>query len=175
MDEFKTMTKYSSIQLYPKLYGDRAEHALEILKEFMISEHLKFFEPMEGAQDLLDTLYKGGIPMGLVSNKRHLFVTREIDHAGWTHYFKAIVGAGVAENDKPSADPLLHALDQAGLKPGRHVLFVGDTVSDLECAANAGCDCAFLYHAHPENPLIAQYKPALAVKDCPALLQELTI
>jgi phosphoglycolate phosphatase len=174
LDEFKGMMKYSSLQLYPKIYGDRAGEGLEILKAFMADEHLKYLDPMAGAAVLLDHLHQSGVPMGLVSNKRHMFVVREVEHAGWGHYFKAVIGAGEAANDKPSADPLILALSRAGLQPGPDILYVGDTEADLECAANAGCTQAFLYHASPDNPLISKHNPDISVQDCGALQTYLT-
>lgn len=166
LDEFKNNMKFSSRQLYPIVYGDKADEAMDVLAKFMDDNHLLNIELIEGAVDLLEILHKAKIPMGVVSNKRQSFLTREIAHLGWDKYFSAIVGAGVAARDKPEADPLLLALDQAGLKPGKDILYIGDTEPDLLCGAAAGCRVAFLYHSQPDNPLIKKYNPYYAAKNC---------
>lgn len=166
LEEFKDNMKFSSRQLYPMVYGDKAPEAMDILAKFMDDNHLKNIELIDGAIELLESLHKAGVPMGVVSNKRQSFLTREIDHLGWNQYFKAIVGAGVAARDKPEADPLVLALDQAGLKPGPDILYIGDTEPDLLCAGAAGCKVAFLYHAQPDNPLIKKYNPLYTAKNC---------
>lgn len=166
MDEFKGNMKYSSLQLYPKIYGDQTNEALEVLKAFIMANHLHHLELIDGAVQLLDRLNAANIPMGVVSNKRHMFVVREVEHLGWSHYFKAVVGAGEAGNDKPDSAPLVLALGRAGLSPGPHILYVGDTVTDLECADNTGCRAGFLYHENPQNPLISKHNPEIAVKNC---------
>lgn len=165
-DEFKENMRFSSRQLYPVVYGDKADEAMDILAQFMNDNHLKNIQLIDGAIELLESLHKAGIPMGVVSNKRQSFLTREIAHLGWGPYFKSVVGAGIAPRDKPEADPLVMALDQAGLKPGPEVLYIGDTETDLLCAGAAGCTVAFLYHAQSDNPLIQKYNPSYSAKNC---------
>lgn len=173
LDEYREAMKYSSRQLYPQLYGDRTDEAMNVLKDFVVANHLDFLKLMDGAEELLHSIFETGTPMGLVSNKRHLFLTREVEHLGLSRYFQVVLGAGEAANDKPSADPLLLAMQRAGLAMGPDVLYVGDTESDLECSANAGCGAAFLYFEEPENPLINKYNPEIVVRDCRALAARL--
>lgn len=173
MDEYRQAMKFSARQLYPQLYGDRTDDALDVLKDFVIAHHLDFLEPIDGAVELVRGLHAAGFPLGVVSNKRHIFLTREVDHLGLAPYFQAILGAGEAENDKPAADPLLLALSRAGLSPGADVLYVGDTEADLSCATAAGCGAAFLYFEEPENLLINKHNPEIVVRDCRALAARL--
>lgn len=170
-DEFKDNMKYSSRQLYPQVYGDKADQAMDILAQYMNDNHLKNIQLIDGATALLQSLHQAGIPMGVVSNKRQSFLTREIGHLGWDRYFKSVVGAGVAARDKPEADPLILALEQAGVEPGKDVLYIGDTETDLLCASAAGCTAAFLYHAQADNPLIQKYNPSYSAKNCEDLAE----
>jgi phosphoglycolate phosphatase len=168
-DEYKDNMKYSSVELYPKVYGANSAAAMDVLAKFMESNHLQNLVTMDGADALLDALHQANVPMGVVSNKRQAFLVREVTHLGWDKYFKAIVGAGVAARDKPEGDPLVLALSNAGLKPGPHVLYVGDTETDLLCAGAAGCKTAFLYHSQPNNPLIQKHNPEMVAKNCEEL------
>lgn len=166
LDEYKIQMKHSAKDLYPKLYGNRTQEAMDVLAVFVEANHLTNLKLCEGALDILNALHVAGIPMGVVSNKRQAFLEREITHLGWNKYFQAIVGAGIAANDKPSGDPLVLALSKAGLTPGAEILYIGDTETDLLCATAAGCRTAFLYFAQPDNPLIQKHKPAVVAANC---------
>ncbi len=174
-DEYKEHMRFSSVELYPRIYGNQADEAVKVLGEFVENNHLETLTVTEGAEALLESLHQINIPMGVVSNKRQAFLIREINHLGWEKYFKAIVGAGVAAKDKPEGDPLIFALAKADLQPGPDILYVGDAETDLLCAGAAGCATAFLYHAQPDNPLIQGYNPKMVVKNCIDLANELLL
>lgn len=168
-DDFKKNFKYSSRQLYPKIYPGREQESFDLLAKFMDDNHLQNLKLLDGALELIEFLHQSGIVMGVVSNKRDAFVKREVSHLGWDKYFKVVAGAGYATMDKPDAEPLVKALGEAGLSPGQDVYFVGDTETDLLCAKNAGCIGILLFHDNPNNPLIQQYNPHIAVANCVAL------
>lgn len=165
-EEYLKALLYSTRELYPRIYGDRAAEGQEILYNFIKENHLKQLSLLEGGEEILMALAERGIPMGLVSNKRDDVLRREVEHLGWQKYFDVYMGAGVAKLDKPSGAPLLHALDLHSKKPPiEHVLYVGDTESDLACAQDAGCNVAFLMHEPYRTDLVAKYAPAYTAKN----------
>lgn len=171
-EEYKKAIVFSTRELYPRLYGDRAGEAQEMLYNFIRDNHLQSLELLEGAQDLVETLFGHGVTMGVVSNKRHDILRREVEYLGWDKYFVVYNGAGVAKADKPSGEPLRYALEEHGQGLGAaDVIYIGDTESDLGCAADAGCPVAFIRHGkHDELAgLISQYKPAHVVDTLPEL------
>ncbi len=160
-EEYAKALVYSTRELYPKLYAERALEAQEMLYAFIHANHLKHLRLIDGAKELLEAVVATGAPMGLVSNKRNDVLRREVEHLGWEKYFDVYLGAGVAEKDKPSGAPLLYALAHHSAKPQiEHVLYVGDTESDLGCAQDAGCKVAFLMHEPHRHDLVAKYAPA---------------
>lgn len=171
-EEYRKAIVFSTRELYPKLYGDRAGEAQEMLYSYIKDNHLQALELLEGAHDLIETLFAHGVTMGVVSNKRHDVLRREVEHLGWEKYFVVYNGAGVAKADKPSGEPLRYALAEhgKGLTPD-DVIYVGDTESDLGCAADAGCEVAFIRHGKHEllAGLISQYKPTYVVDTLPEL------
>lgn len=174
-EEFKGHTKFSSVQLYPRIYGDRAQEAMGFLEQFMNENHLKpeNLVLLDGVKPFLEEAAQAGIVMGVVSNKRHMFITREISHMGLDRYFVSVVGAGVAANDKPSADPLLFALKESGLEAGRDVWFVGDTEPDILCARAAGCPAILLHRDKDHQTLIDLHKPEMVVRDMASFRERL--
>ena len=160
-EEYFKFILYSTRELYPKVYGPKAAEAQDILYQYIADNHLERLNTLKGAIDILEYLHSRKVPMGVVSNKRHDTLEREIRHLGWDRFFGCYVGAGVAEFDKPSPAPLLYALAAHPDKPNiENVLYVGDMESDLACAEGAGCPCAFLTHTNNSAELVERYKPA---------------
>jgi len=169
-EEYMQAIVYSSRELYPRLYGDRSEEARAVLADYIHAHHLQALKVMDGAEDLLETLLARNVPMGVVSNKTHEFLQREIAHLGWEKYFPVRNGAGIAPKDKPSGAPLLHALAMHPAKPLLEgVIYVGDMESDLGCGLEAGCPVAFIRTDPRSDALIEQYKPAYVVTDMAGL------
>ncbi len=168
--EFRSNLRHSARELYPRLYAENAQDALERLYDYVKTHHLAALEVIDGAPEVLDALQKAGIPTALISNKRHEVLLREVGHLGWTDRFVTCVGAGQAPRDKPAADPLHMAVERSGLDfPMDSLWYVGDTVTDLEVAAAAGCRSVLLLDGENKEELIDQYKPFLVLEDCRAL------
>jgi phosphoglycolate phosphatase len=169
-EEYRAAMVSSTREIYPVLYGDKAQEAQDILYAFILENHLKHLEVLEGARELIEFLGARNAPMGIVSNKRHDVLRREVEHLGWQKYFGVYNGAGVAAKDKPSGAPLLFALNQFPHKVDiKDVLYVGDTESDLGCARDAGCEAVYIRQELFKPELVKQYKPAYVVDDLAAL------
>ena len=153
----------SARETYPKIYGDRAAEAQKQLYEFVDKHHLEYLEVLDGASAILGSLAEKNIPVGVVSNKRHEVLLKEITQLGWDRYIKAAVGAGEAEEDKPSAQPFrlaMRRVDEA-LTP-RDILYVGDTETDMLCARNTGVECVYIHHGNPRAVLLETYAPSFS-------------
>ncbi|PZQ48030.1 MAG: HAD family hydrolase [Micavibrio aeruginosavorus] len=174
-EEYAEAIVYSTRELYPKIYGEKSEEAQEMLYSYVQENHLKELILIEGAREVLEYLAEKSVPMGLVSNKRHDVLRREVEHLGWQKFFGVYNGAGAAPRDKPSGEPILYAI---GLHPDKpdigNVIYVGDTESDLSAAKEAGCPVIFIRHGKDAEALISLYKPAYVV-DSLAELKEVLI
>lgn len=165
-EEYAEAIVSSTRELYPKIYGDKAQAAQDMLYAYVYDNHLQQLALIDGAAELMKWLFGLGVPMGLVSNKRHDILQREVEHLGWQKYFGVYNGAGAAPQDKPSGVPLLHALSQhsSGLAVS-DIVYVGDTESDLACAAEAGCPVIFIQHPPIREGLVEKYRPSHVVTD----------
>lgn len=148
----KSETKYrvhrSMREEFPELFGKRWQEAADIyLGE--IKKNKSSVMPIEGAEQILEHLKKfDELYVAVVSNKSSEMLNKEIDELGWRHYFSNIVGAGDAELDKPSPYPVKLALTGSDLEINKnHMWFIGDSITDMECAHNSSC-AAILYGEH---------------------------
>ena len=160
MDRFLGQASQSAREYYPTVYGDKAEEAQKILYDFVEAHHLTYIEPMDNVIEILDFIKGNAKPLGVVSNKRHATLNLEMDQMGWRSYFKTVIGAGVAEKDKPSKAPIIMAVQEIdkNIDP-KEILYIGDTETDLLCAQNVGCDVAFIQSDKERPDLIEKYQP----------------
>lgn len=162
----------SARESYPDIYGDDAPAALETLYKFVGENHLSYLRPLPDAEALLRVLFDKGIPIGIVSNKRHCTLAREIQEIGWSDMIAAYMGAGEAPEDKPSALPLQMVMKQIDpALTNTDVLYVGDTETDLICARNADVACALLLGPHAQPDVIARYSPRHVFKELNEFIQ----
>lgn len=165
MEEYTKHMHHSSRELYPRLYGDRSDEAIEMLFDFVTAHHLEDLSALPGAIALVESLRDAGVPFGIVSNKRDAVLHVEIAHMGWRDLSVISIGAGIAARDKPSGDPILYATEKAGIDIGK-IWYIGDTIADLEAAAAAGCPCILITNGQDKSALIERYKPLHVVSDC---------
>ncbi len=156
----------STRELYPLLYGERWQEAEQLFYDFFFENHLTDVNPFMDTLALLDAIDARKVPMGVVSNKRQVFLAREIEHIKWNRYFGSIVGAGEAEKDKPSSAPLKMAATMIAKDlTNIDILYVGDTETDLKCAADMDCDCALILRGRDMTQIIDQHNPKYVFDD----------
>jgi phosphoglycolate phosphatase-like HAD superfamily hydrolase len=73
----------------------------------------------------------------VASNKLGKFSRAIFEHFQLQKYFAVIVGDGDVAQNKPDPEMIYFALDKMGLKK-EEVIFVGDSVIDIQTAKNAG-------------------------------------
>ena len=168
--EVKARTRLSLIEAFPPLFGDRWQEARQHYFDRFHAIHLERIRPLTGVPDMLDGLASLGVPLAIVSNKTGATLRQEAAHFGWTARFAAIVGAGDASADKPAPAPVFMALEDMAISPGADVWYVGDTETDMQCAANAGCHGILLHTDPAAIPGFDQFPPALRFEGCKALL-----
>lgn len=154
-DEFCARIAHSMRDLFPTMFGDRWQDAVDVFNASYAARDLDHIQPLPGAAALLETLGEGGFYLGLVSNKSGDYLREEVAHLGWQGYFSRVVGATDAPEDKPSPVVIEHALDGSGIAPGKDVWFVGDNAVDIDCAEAAGCVALIIHGAHASGKVEA--------------------
>ena len=94
--------------------------------------------PYPGVRKALDSLGQHA-SLGVVTNKVSRLTTPLLDALDLARCFDVVVCSDTVGVFKPAAAPALHACASLGVKPAR-TLFVGDSITDVQCARAAGCD-----------------------------------
>mgnify|MGYP006273724963 CR=1 FL=1 len=137
-------------EAFPSMFGDKWEEAVDLYYDYVTKHHLEKIEPLNGAKELLLLLKKWSVPVGVVSNKKHDLLLKEINHLNWTPLIQNVVGAGQTKRGKPDPAPLLHAIElfasQPGGRPesGKKIWYIGDTAEDMACALSANIQPVFV-------------------------------
>ena len=120
-------------ELWEVFKGHYAEHCIERV------------EPYPGVVRTLDELRDRGWLMGINTNKPNFAVKLILEKFGMTRYFgSAIVAGGDGVELKPSALSIRECASRLrGHRLASHDWMVGDSWTDLQCAANAGVKAAF--------------------------------
>lgn len=148
VEETRQRVARSARDGFPDLFGDRWQEAQGMFYEHFSARHLQDLRPLAGAADILTWLADEGYWLAVVSNKRGDLLRAEAEHLGWNRFFRHIIGANDADEDKPAPAPVTMALDGSGVPAGPAVWFVGDGPIDVKCAHNAGC-VAVLFEGSP--------------------------
>lgn len=147
LEQAQSNIRRSAREVFPEVFGMKSDEALKVFYEFVEAEHLKHLKAFKGANEFLIDISLYKIPMGIVSNKKHSILLKEIAHLGWDKYLISNIGAGIAEKDKPAPDPLLRAAEQINMSPANHnIWYVGDTETDMQAAKAAGFELIFIEH-----------------------------
>ncbi len=136
----------SARDLFPEIFGDKADEAFKVFYEFAAKHHLDYLEPMKDAQEFLSLISSRSIPMGVVSNRKHELLVEEIPYLEWDKYLTCLIGAGEAEKDKPAPDPLLLAARRMNISTDSCIWYVGDSETDMQAALAAGMVPVFIEH-----------------------------
>jgi 2,3-diketo-5-methylthio-1-phosphopentane phosphatase/HAD superfamily hydrolase (TIGR01509 family) len=113
---------------------------------------------LDGAEEILEALHSNGILLGVASNKFGRFSRGALNHLGVARLFRAVIGAGDVPRNKPFPD-MLHSVLKAMDLPSEDVVFVGDTLTDVETGKQAGVDVYALPTGYDSKDKLARGRP----------------
>lgn len=93
-----------------------------------------------GIKEVLDRLVEAGYVLGIVTSKSREEYQQDFQLFGLESYFSQIVCADDTEKHKPDKEPLDLYIANSGISK-EAILFVGDSIYDMQCAQAAGVDC----------------------------------
>lgn len=96
-----------------------------------------------GVAPLLPWLKGKQVKLGLVSNICRMAIEQALARFGVGGFFDCVVTRDDVEKMKPSGEGIHRALEQLGARPSE-ALFVGDSVSDIQAAQDAGVQVAIV-------------------------------
>ena len=116
---------------------EHRDEALEDFYNFYDTHHPRMASAHDGIRGILEFLKSNRILLAVFTGKGKRTTLITLGHIGVRDYFDLLVTGNDVKNHKPSAEGILKVLKTFGLRP-KEVLMVGDSVSDVKAAHEAG-------------------------------------
>lgn len=100
--------------------------------------HEDYIRRFPGTRDAIVALVQAGMPVGVVTSKRHGPATKALVSCGLDDVLPVVVGSDDWPENKPAPGPVLHGCDLLGVAPNE-CAYVGDSPFDLQAGRAAGC------------------------------------
>src|SRR3569623_342822 len=113
------------------------ERALPVFMALYKDNVSKRSQLYPGVKEGLDFLRGAGYKLGCITNKAAAFTEPLLQALGVYDYFEIVVSGDTLPVKKPDPAPVLHAAKFFGV-PANEALMVGDSISDVKAARNAG-------------------------------------
>jgi pyrophosphatase PpaX len=128
-------------------FGPLADERFDVMAkehlDFQLKHYREHLRVFPGVAEGLASLSARGKKMAVVTARKRFTLELYLKETGIFDFFSAIVTLENTTRHKPEPDPALEALRLLGGSPDE-ALFIGDSRFDIECAKNAGVDCAFV-------------------------------
>ncbi len=125
-------------------------------QRMLIARYEKYgVEPMEGAEETFEWLKKQGIKVALTTGFDRSLANLLLQRIGWGMSIDAVICNEDVPRGRPAPYLIFRAMERTGSDCIHRVAVVGDTVSDLQAAFNAGArwSIGVLSGAHSEIQL----------------------
>lgn len=125
-----------AIQMY-ELDPEHAEEMDAYYRSYYREKRDAYTKEFDGIREMLDTLLKMGLKMGIVSNKGTAGIEHGLSSFDMHKYFGSTISADDVIKRKPDPEGIHKALDELGGKV-ENTLFIGDSGHDIESGKRAG-------------------------------------
>lgn len=133
-DEIRKTIGLSLMESFTVLQFPDPEKGANLYREFFLEQPEDIMMNPD-SNELLDSLVKRGIQIGIVTNRRS--AKRLIDKISFPVPFDIVIDLSLGIQPKPSSEGILYAITQLKVSP-QEVLFVGDTQYDIIAGKSAG-------------------------------------
>ncbi len=124
--------------------------ALAMFKDIYSTQMFRDSRLYPGVVPTLESLRAAGLALFCVTNKDAALAVPLMREAGLEPYMAFTIGTRTKQERKPSPDMLLRATAQLRLVP-QQVVYVGDSVIDMEAARAAGCRAVAVSYGYDER------------------------
>ena len=93
------------------------EELCRVYREYNAEVHDDMIRLFDGTVPMLERLKEAGLPLAVVTSKRHEVAMRGLDLFGLTGYFDFLIGSDDWPEHKPHPGPVAHGCERLGLAP----------------------------------------------------------
>lgn len=147
----------------------RAQEMIDTYRSFNHAQHDALIREFETVYETIETLYKNGFRLGVVTTKIHQTAVRGLKKTRLEPFFSCVIGLDDAKHAKPDPEPIYKALDLLRSTPDE-ALMVGDNYHDILAGKNAGTKTAGVAWTIKGREYLEQYEPDFMLEKMSDLL-----
>ncbi len=171
LQEVKDKIHKSMRESFPEIFGNKWQEAGKIYVDSYARNHLSKLSLLPGSLHLLEYLNDNDIRVFLVSNKIGTTLRKEVASLNLGRLFFSVIGAGDADKDKPSVDPVQLALKGSDVDfVEDEIWFIGDTIADIKCGQN--CSFRPIIYSHDKGEISKTISSSVDFNDKVALYHD---
>lgn len=148
---------------------ERVEELISTYREHNLSHHDQLVTEFEGVFETIETLYKKGYKLGIVTTKLRHTVNMGLKLTKLDQFFDVVVTLDDVKNAKPDPEPIEKALEQLNAKP-EETIMVGDNHHDILAGQNAGTKTAGVAWSLKGAEYLQTFKPDYLLENMRDLL-----
>ncbi|MFB5761928.1 pyrophosphatase PpaX [Paenibacillus medicaginis] len=138
-------------------------------RAYSMLHHDTMVKPFPNVLEVVKTLHKQGIKLGVVTTKIRPNTIRVLEMFDLVSYMGSIITVDDVEHPKPHAEPVLKAIQELSADPA-HTLMVGDSSFDILAAQAAGVQSAGVAWSLKGEETLRGYNPDFMLKNMTDLL-----
>lgn len=163
---------YYSYTHFYNVSEDEVETYIKKYRERYTVKGIYECELYKGFPEILDTLHKEGIKVGIASSKPQRLIYDVANYLNITDKFDAIVGVKIDDSNHSTKTGLvLDSMEQLGATDKSKVLMVGDRCFDIDGAAGAGVDSCGVIWGYGSEEEFKEHNATHIVTDTEELLK----
>jgi len=155
------------------LKGADNENAVKLFREYYASKGLFENRLYDGIKELLEKLSLAGASLYVATLKYNLYANQVLKYFGIAQYFTEISGADYSRYHASKVDLIAGLLRRNGIQDPSEVVIIGDTIYDIEAAAELAIDSIGVTYGFSSVAEISSFDPdyiAYDVNDLQRLL-----
>lgn len=145
-----------------------ADRGAKLYRKHYTEHMLDYSVLYSGAKEVLE--YFKDRKQAVITNKPSPFSQKILEGLGIAHYFIDILTGDNGIPHKPDPGAIYHLMERTGASK-EEVLFVGDSLVDIETSRNAGVEEVVIAQGFNTEVTLVSAKPTHLVKDCSELLR----
>lgn len=148
---------------------ERGLELARVYREHNERVHDEVIREFAGVAEMLGRLKDAGIPLAVVTSKRHVLAMRGIRCCGLEGYLDFVIGPDDFPVHKPDPGPVAEGCCRLGFDPS-DCLYVGDSPYDIQAGNAAGCATVVVSWGVFPIDLLKQDNPTFVIDDPAALV-----
>ena len=142
---------------------EQLSDVVKFYRKFNIDNHDILVKGFPQVQQTLEILKSKGLKIAVVTSKMRDTTLKGLNLCSLQDYIDIIIAFEDTDEHKPTAAPVIKALEKLELKP-EEVLMVGDSPNDIESAHQAGVRCAIVEYSLIKRAELEKFQPDFWLK-----------